>query len=123
MKFKIQLVLVNAAPADIIQLDIEKRQIQDKLSNAAIIFDSPAARITDVITALRKHKPDVVHFSAHGFQDEIVLLNDDNKAKPIPRVALAKLFEQYKDKNKIRLVVLNACYSARQAQAIKKFVD
>ena len=122
MKFKIQFVFVNATNDD--RFEIEKRTIQEKVVDVALIFDSPAARVSDVIIALRKNKPDVVHFGVHGYQsDEIVLLDDSDEPSPIARGTLVQLFEHHQEKNRIRLVVLNACYSAKQARVIKEFVD
>ena len=102
MKFKIQFVFVNATNDD--RFEIEKRTIQEKVVEVALIFDSPAARVSDVIIALRKNKPDVVHFGVHGYQsDEIVLLDDSDEPSPIARGTLVQLFEHHQENKRIGL--------------------
>ena len=78
-KLRIQFVNANAVPSAYLNIDREKRNIAEKLRlrDAAEVFDIPAARLSDVIEALRTNKPTVVHFSAHGSPlDEIILLNE-----------------------------------------------
>jgi hypothetical protein len=81
-----------------------------------------AVRVTDLQAHLLQHQPDIVHFSGHGSAaSEIILEDDDGNSQEVPARALSKLFEIFKDH--IRCVVLNACYSKRQAQAIAEHID
>lgn len=81
-----------------------------------------AVRPDDLLQALNEHKPQIVHFSGHGSASgEIVLMDNNRQVKPVSAEALKMLFTTLKDN--IRLVVLNACYSQIQAQAIAEVID
>jgi hypothetical protein len=81
-----------------------------------------AVRPDDLLQALNEHKPQIVHFSGHGSEvGEIVLMDDNRQVKPVSVEALKMLFTTLKDN--IRVVVLNACYSQIQAQAISEVID
>ena len=81
-----------------------------------------AVRPDDLLQALNEHKPQIVHFSGHGSKTgEIVLMDNNRQVKPVSAEALKMLFTTLKDN--IRVVVLNACYSERQAQAIAEVID
>ncbi len=81
-----------------------------------------AVRPDDLIQALLEHQPQIVHFSGHGSESgEIVLMDNNRQAKPVSAEALKMLFTTLKDN--IRVVVLNACYSETQAQAIAEVID
>jgi len=63
-----------------------------------------------------------VHFSGHGSASEELILHDEyDQAKPVSLAALRALFTTLKDN--IRLLVLNACYSRPQAEAIVEIID
>ena len=53
--------------------------------------------------------------------DEIVLVDDQGKDKPVSLEALRHLLSVLKDN--LQVVVLNACYSRPQADAISQCVD
>jgi CHAT domain-containing protein len=76
-----------------------------------------AVRSRDVQNALLDLKPQVVHFSGHG-ENEIglILENEVGKAVAVSTEALAGLFELFAER--VECVVLNACYSEVQAEAI-----
>ena len=109
-----------------LQLDEEVRAITQKIrasDHRDLIELTPlwAARPDDLLQALNQHKPHIVHFSGHGSSSgEIVLVGHDGDAKPVTARALKSLFVTMRDN--IRLVVLNACYSARQARSIASVV-
>lgn len=85
------------------------------LSHFAVRLDDPAG-------ILLRHHPQVVHFSGHGAKSGAsVLVGGDGQAKEVPTGALAGLFRVLKDN--VRVVLLNACYSAAQAKAIVKEID
>jgi hypothetical protein len=78
--------------------------------------------VVDLQGYLLRHKPDIVHFSGHGMAaSEIILEDNQGKSQPVSSRALSQLFSVLKDN--IRCVVLNACYSEQQAQAIAAHID
>ena len=81
-----------------------------------------AVRPDDLLQFLNEYRPHVVHFSGHGSpSEELILCNQMGQAKPVSKAALRKLFTALKDN--VRLVVLNACYSRPQAEAIVEVID
>jgi hypothetical protein len=81
-----------------------------------------ALQYADLHEALLRHQPDIVHFSGHGSDaGELLLQQPDGASHPIAGETLGELFRILKDN--IRCVVLNACYSESQAQAIGEHID
>jgi hypothetical protein len=80
-----------------------------------------ASRDEDLRQKLLDFNPDILHFSGHGGLDGLYFLDDTSKAHKIRKEALVSLFALYS--NQIRCVVLNACYSKEQAQAISQHID
>lgn len=113
----------NTSP---LRLDEEIREIDAGLQRAKKreLFDLKqrwAVRIQDVYQALLDFKPQIVHFSGHGSGDDGLVLEDEvGNLKLVDTEALAKLFELFS--TTIECVVLNACYSKVQAQAIAKHI-
>jgi len=119
------LVLFLAAnPKDTVQLRLseEVRSIDERLRksefrNSFQLEQHWAVRYTDLQEVLLRHRPNIVHFSGHGDNSGQLMLEDlDGLTKPISVNALTGLFEILKDD--IRCVVLNACFSKIQAEAI-----
>jgi hypothetical protein len=125
----IKILFLAANPQDTgqLRLDEEIREIKQAILQAAFrdeftIEQEWAVRVSDLQGHLLRHQPDIVHFSGHGSEaSEIILEDDDGNSQEVPARALSKLFEIFKDN--IRCVVLNACYSKRQAQAIAEHID
>jgi hypothetical protein len=125
---KITVLFVASNPVDrkTLSLDEEIRQIDKKIRmaeyrDALDLVDAWAARPDDLIQKLYEKKPRIVHFSGHGLKAGIALQGDDGKTKIVNDRALKALFTNHKDH--IRVVVLNACYSQSQANAISEVVD
>ena len=100
-----------------LSLDREVREIENGLRHSRKHFDVKqqwATRPKDLRRALLDHKPEYVHFCGHGAgRDGIVL-----EGQFIDAEALAELFRLFSAS--MKCVVLNACYSTVQAQAIAK---
>jgi hypothetical protein len=106
-------------------LDEDVRRIRTKVRAAeyrdALQFDLRlAARPDDLIQALNETRPHVVHFSGHGRSEGLVLVGSDGGAHLVGAEALTKLFRVFR--GDIRVVVLNACLTLGQAQAIAETV-
>jgi hypothetical protein len=121
-KIKILFLAANPEGTDRILLDEEIRAIKERIRASEYrdrleIESEWAVRPLDLQRALLEHAPDIVHFSSHGTQNEELVLHDENgQSKPVSKEALQHLFSILNDN--IKVVVLNACYSEPQAQAI-----
>ena len=107
-------------------LDEEVREIEQKVLTARYRDDLElntrwATRTDDLLLALNKADPQVVHFSGHGGSSGVKLVGKDpSRVHSVDAGQLARLFEVFR--GDIRLVVLNACFSLPQAKAIAEVV-
>jgi len=80
-----------------------------------------AVRPRDIQRAMLELNPQIVHFSGHGEGEEGLKFEDESgKVKFVDAEALAGLFELFADP--VECVVLNACYSEVQAEAISQHI-
>jgi hypothetical protein len=115
----------STRPSPRLQLDEDVRRTREKVRAAehrdALVFDLRlAARPDDLIQALNETPPQVVHFSGHGTSEGLVLVGSDGGPHPVGPDALRRLFKVFR--GDIRVVVLNACLTLPQAQAIAETV-
>ncbi len=126
-KVKVLFLSANPVATPKLQLDEEIRQIGIKLRAAEYrdAFDFVprfAARPDDLLQALLEHRPEIVHFSGHGSAaQQLIFVDDQGNEKPVTKEALVHLFRTLKDN--IRLVLLNACSTRPQAEAIAETID
>jgi len=117
-KTKILFFASNPQNTTVLSLDEEVRSINKKIRESeyrdSLEFVTMwAVRPTDILDGLNLHKPTITHFSGHGSgEDGLILTDDQGKSKLVSTDALKALFSTVKDN--IRLVVLNACFSAVQ---------
>ncbi|MEM9088044.1 MAG: AAA-like domain-containing protein [Cyanobacteria bacterium P01_F01_bin.53] len=128
-KFPVRKILVLAAnPGDTsgLRLDEEVRSIQRSLQlsqerDRFELISEWAVRTDDLMQTLVSHQPHIVHFLGHGTGDRGLVLEDGRgRSQLVPTRALARLFQQVAS---VECVLLNACYSDTQAQAISQFVS
>lgn len=130
---KVKVLFFAADPLSIpphgkprLRLDDEVRLIRKRVEAAVfgnmLEFDwRPAARTRDLQQALEETRPQIVHFSGHGGSRGLVLMSVDGRApRRVDAAVLRELFAQ--DPGDIRLVVLTACHSLPQAEAIMEVV-
>lgn len=126
---RIGILFLAANPVDTnrLRLGEEMRTIDERLQSSALrdsfeIDQHWAARISDLPQALLRHAPHVVHFSGHG-SDKGELLFEDvaGSTDKASLDAIANLFGILK--GNVRCVVLNACWSRAQAEAIARHID
>lgn len=126
-KCKILFLSANPTGAHPLKLDEEIREIDTKIRQSEFrdtleLTSRWALRPDDLLEALMRHRPRIVHFSGHGSPDgKIILVDANGEPKPVSREALQALFRVLSDN--IRLVFLNTCYSKPQAEAIVEVID
>ena len=109
-----------------LRLGEEQREIQNKIlmgKRRGLVKFIPhtSVRPEDVSHALLNDEAKIIHFSGHGTSSgELCFENKTGKAHPVSPSALSNLFKQFA--GQIECVLLNACYSERQAKAISKHI-
>ena len=125
----VKILFLAANPSDTtrLELDEEIRAIDEALRKSNLrehfeLIQHHAVRVSDFPELLLRHKPDIVHFSGHGSaSNEIIMKDDFGNSNSISRQDLGQLFAVLKDK--IRCVVLNACFTQAQAKVIAQHID
>ena len=111
----------------LLKLDDERRDIELALRQTEFrqrfdIKQQWVVSVADLQGYLLRYTPDIVHFSGHGSTSGQIILEDNaGNNHPISLRALSQTFSLLKDN--VRCVVLDACYSRQQAQAIAQHVD
>jgi CHAT domain len=124
---RILILAANPRGTSHLRLDKEVREIEDGLRRSHLqdrfqIEQRWAPRPRDVQRSLLDVEPQIVHFCGHGQgQVGLVLEDETGRVKLVSTEALSKLFELFADK--IECVLLNACYSEVQAEAISQHIN
>jgi len=96
--------LLNGVSADRIQVNVVRQTTPDSLRSM-----------------LAKYRPNVIHFSGHGYSDGIVLQDNTGHTYKVGKASLASLLGVFsKD---IRIVILNSCSSGAVAEELVKNID
>ena len=123
---KILILSANPKNTNQLRLDEEVREIKAalKLSKNREQFEiitESALRVSDLRRALLDNEPHIVHFSGHGLGSNYLALEDKlGQMQLASGESLAGLFELFE--NRVECVVLNACYSEVQAEAIYQHI-
>ena len=123
----ILILAANPKDTQALRIDEEVREIKEGLRRSRYrdqfqIRSAWAVRPDDLRRALLDHQPQIVHFAGHGAgQRGLVLENSSGQGQPVSGEALARLFSLFKDQ--VECVLLNACYSAVQAEAIHQQIN
>ncbi|WP_082127234.1 CHAT domain-containing protein [Calothrix sp. 336/3] len=124
---KILILSANPKNTNQLRLDEEVREIKAalKLSKNREQFEvitESALRVNDLRRSLLDNLPHIVHFCGHGAEnDGLVLENKLGQMQLVSSESLAGLFELFEEH--VECVVLNACYSEVQAEAIYQHID
>ena len=129
MRNKIKILFLASNPVDTsaLRLGKEVSEIDAKIEVGSArdsfeLVQQHALRVSDLQHVLLRHRPHIVHFSGHGSATEQIVLEDDaGNSHFVTQQALTSLFKILKDN--VRIVVLNACYSKPQAEAIGNVID
>lgn len=107
-------------------LDLQARAVQVELERSGFrdCFEFEArfaATSLDLLRELRKLRPSVVHFTGVGNENGVYFEGESGGAQLVSGAALAEAFGAAGDS--VHLVVLSACYSESQAEALLAHVD
>lgn len=114
-----------------LRLDQELREIDESLRRSQnrdqfTLESKGAIRPRDFRRHLLDHNPQIIHFSGHGVKPTeqypagLLFEDETGDAKLIPTEQLAATFELFSDQ--IECVLLNACHSKTQAEAIAQHI-
>ncbi len=124
-----KILILSANPTDTnkLRLDEEAREIQAGLQRSRSreqfeMITRWAVRPDDLRRALLDHSPQIVHFCGHGSGSlGLALENHTGLTQLVSTESLARLFKLFKDS--VECVLLNACYSQEQADAIYQHIN
>jgi hypothetical protein len=126
----IVILFLSANPAEghWLQVDQEAKEIEHMLVEGSYrdnfeLVKEPGVSVQDIQYLLLQRNPNIVHFSGHGEVDAIYLQGPDGHAQKVSERALSGLFALVNKNGNIKCVLLNACYSEEQAEAISQHVD
>ena len=119
----ILFLAANPSDKDPLALDKEANYIEERVLRAgrSDVFDIQcrfATTAKDLMDEMNRLKPEVIHFCGHGSRKEgIYLVDPANNAVPVAGEELAR---RIKSAANPVLIVLNACWSAEHAKALKE---
>ncbi len=124
----ITILFLTANPSDTtrIRTNFERLEVQDEISKcrdreAIRLVYEPDVSPRILIDAFQRYRPEIVHFSGHGSANhEVVLASDDGASRLLQKDDLAELFRLQGES--VQVVLLNACYSEKQAASLLRFV-
>ncbi|WP_206603272.1 SUMF1/EgtB/PvdO family nonheme iron enzyme [Leptolyngbya ohadii] len=122
-----KILILSSNPRGDLKLDREIRGLQKVIRESPNIQQleaeiALAVQVGDLQNLLLLHKPQVVHFCGHGGGEQgLVLEEEDGGERWVQTEALSGLFKLF-SKN-VGCVLLNACYSEEQANAIVNHID
>lgn len=124
------ILILSANPQNISRLELEKeyREIEEGLRRANKreqfkLETKLAVRQQDFYRAILDTQPQIVHFCGHGAGEDGIILEDETGTTAFVQAdMLASLFKLFAKKG-VECVVLNACDSEIQAEAISQHVN
>lgn len=121
------LLAANPKGTSPLRLDEEVRVIDEGLRRSHNrdrfnLVQKWAVRSLDVRRAMLDYQPQIVHFCGHGAGAEgLAFEGEDGRVQLVGAEALARLFKLFA--TQLECVILNACYSEVQAEAISQHVS
>lgn len=122
-----KILVLAANPRKDLNLDREIRDLQGVIERSQNreqfeVIPGLAVRVGDLQELLFKHKPQIVHFCGHGSGEQGLVFEGDNGGEQwVGTDALSELFRLFN--SDVECVLLNACYSEEQANAIVDHID
>ncbi|MEM7578677.1 MAG: TIR domain-containing protein [Cyanobacteria bacterium P01_A01_bin.80] len=124
---KILLLSANPTNTSKLRLDEEVREIDEGLRRASKreqfkLVQNWAVRSRDFYRAILDIQPQIIHFCGHGAGEEGIVLEDETgQATFMHAEMLSSMFKLFATKG-VECILLNACYSKVQAEAISQHV-
>lgn len=122
-----KILILASNPRKDLNLDGEIRDLQGVIERSQNreqfeVVPGLAVRVGDLQELLLKHRPQVVHFCGHGSGERDLVFEGNNGGEQWVRAeALSDLFRLFS--SNVGCVLLNACYSEEQANAIVNHID
>ncbi|HWO24149.1 MAG TPA: SAVED domain-containing protein [Kofleriaceae bacterium] len=125
-KHKILYLASNPVGTRKLALDREARDIHEELERSKLrhrfeFMSRWAPQPLGLLHAMRKLKPQIVHFSGHGQTPGIYLEGPDGSLRPVPNDAIVETFHVVGAS--VQAVVLSTCYSESLAKALCAHID
>jgi hypothetical protein len=108
-------------------VDEEAREIFEKLQEGSCrdkfeLIKHEAIKAIDLQRLLMMYEPHIVHFSGHASKThKLILGGTAGRGKEVDRQGLVEIFGLYR--HHVRLILLNACFTRRQAFALSEVID
>ncbi len=126
-----KILILASNPREDLQLNREIRDLQEVIERSPNreqieVKVGSAVRAGDLQGLLLRHRPRIVHFSGHGTGKQGLVFQNDNDARReqvVPTEALSELFRLVSEMVEVECVLLNACYSEVQADAIVQHIN
>lgn len=126
---QITVLYLASSPTDVdrLRIDEEAREIRESIARSAhrdsIRLETRAAvRPIDLFTAINETHPTIIHFSGHGSADGSLAFEDENGCvKLVSKEQMAVTLSTVADR--VKLLVFNACFSEKQAEAVIGVID
>ncbi|TGM42887.1 CHAT domain-containing protein [Leptospira biflexa] len=120
-----RVLFISSSPTDQINISVDReaRIIEEQIQSSQIrdfikFIHKTAVKPETITKAIMEEKPTIVQFSGHGDKNFICVEDELGNTIEFPLHALQSLFSLYKDN--VKAVILNSCYSEKQAKAISK---
>jgi formylglycine-generating enzyme required for sulfatase activity len=123
----LKILILESNPRKDLNLNQEIRELRNVIEKSPNrenfeVVDELAVRVEDLQELFLTHRPQIVHFCGHGSGEQGLLFDSNSgREKLVGTNALANLFRLCSDS--ITCVLLNACYSEEQANAIVNYAN
>jgi hypothetical protein len=124
-----KVLILASNPRKNLNLDTEIRDLKRVIDSSRQREDFTfvvelAVRVGDLQELMLKHRPQIVHFCGHGGGEQgLVFESDAGREHLVSTEALADLFSLPSINVNVECVLLNACYSEEQAEAIVTHIN
>ncbi|MFM7449747.1 MAG: CHAT domain-containing protein [Leptolyngbyaceae cyanobacterium] len=122
-----KILILASNPRKDLNLDREIRDLKAAISRSNSrdqfeVVDELAVQVENLQDHLLRHRPHIVHFCGHGSGEQGLVFEGESGGERWVRTdALSNLFRLFEQD--VKCVLLNACYSEEQADAIVSHID